>query len=349
MKACECVLILMPVVGNSRPVYEAHEKMASAAGGDCSHDCKHGDSHHEHEPEECPHTCKHSDADPCTTDPGVEDSCDYDRMIFAEIEAMGYKDSDTIKPEDLFEHDMMHFMGTAPMDAAIQHLKIDASHKVLDVGSGYGGPARYLVLKTGCSVVGVDSTQTSHDIGQTLTKRCEMADKVSHVCGKMEDIDIGKDKFDSALVVMTLFHVKWETRVKLLENVGRHLKPGGRLMVEEWVKKSDLSDEQVAYITKCGAPFITPETIATIEEEKKFLQDAGFKVSAVQDISEDMQAAAFHEVEKLQKNKEKFVRLHGQAMYDDNLPFYQLLTELWPLGYLFCVRVIAQNGSDIPK
>ena len=48
------------------------------------------------------------------------------------------------------------YQGIEANNEIIELLQVDASDKLLDVGSGIGGPARYISWKTGCSVDGFD-------------------------------------------------------------------------------------------------------------------------------------------------------------------------------------------------
>ena len=52
--------------------------------------------------------------------------------------------------------DQFHYKGIEANDEIIELLQVDASDKLLDVGCGIGGPARYISWKTGCAVDGFD-------------------------------------------------------------------------------------------------------------------------------------------------------------------------------------------------
>ena len=51
---------------------------------------------------------------------------------------------------------MFVYQGIEANNEIIELLQVDATDKLLDVGSGIGGPARYISWKTGCSVDGFD-------------------------------------------------------------------------------------------------------------------------------------------------------------------------------------------------
>src|SRR5262249_31758444 len=60
------------------------------------------------------------------------------------LAALGIGPADPIAPEQLFHLDQWHYHGTAAIDAAARSLAIAPGSRVLEVGSGIGGPARYL-------------------------------------------------------------------------------------------------------------------------------------------------------------------------------------------------------------
>ena len=58
-----------------------------------------------------------------------------------------------------------------------QRVSIKDYSRVLDVGCGIGGPARYLAHTYGCRVDGIDLTPELIETARVLTKRCELADR----------------------------------------------------------------------------------------------------------------------------------------------------------------------------
>ena len=56
---------------------------------------------------------------------------------------------------------------------------ITADMSVLDVGSGVGGPARFLAATYGCRVTGVDLSEPFVDAARYLTERTGLSGEVS--------------------------------------------------------------------------------------------------------------------------------------------------------------------------
>src|SRR6476620_11348969 len=90
---------------------------------------------------------------------------------------------DAITEEVLQQHDQDHYGGTAATDRLIAEAAVQADDVVLDVCSGMGGPARYLVWKTGCDVTGLDLTASRVDGATELTRAARLSASVRFVQG----------------------------------------------------------------------------------------------------------------------------------------------------------------------
>src|ERR1043166_3845162 len=67
--------------------------------------------------------------------------------------ALGPEDH-RLRPEQLAQLDQFHPGGPAATADLARMAEITSSDRVLDVGSGIGGPARFLAASHGCEVVG---------------------------------------------------------------------------------------------------------------------------------------------------------------------------------------------------
>ena len=68
--------------------------------------------------------------------------------------------ADAAKPENLHGLNMIHMGGVTATDALAEMANVQAGHRVLDVGSGVGGPARRIVSKYGAELWGVELSET---------------------------------------------------------------------------------------------------------------------------------------------------------------------------------------------
>src|SRR5215218_292864 len=72
------------------------------------------------------------------------------------LAALGIGPADPIPPDKLFALDQMHYHGTDAVRRAAELLGLGPGSRVLDIGSGFGGPARWLAHVVGCQVTAVE-------------------------------------------------------------------------------------------------------------------------------------------------------------------------------------------------
>jgi ubiquinone/menaquinone biosynthesis C-methylase UbiE len=103
--------------------------------------------------------------------------------------------------------------------------------QVLDVGGGFGGPARTLAVEFGCLVTGVDLTASYVRAAQALTARMRLDDRVSHHVGNALALPFPDETFD--LVWTQNSGMNIADKERLYAGFHRVLRPGGRLALQE--------------------------------------------------------------------------------------------------------------------
>jgi sarcosine/dimethylglycine N-methyltransferase len=83
-----------------------------------------------------------------------------------------------LAPQQLARLDQFHSRGLAATAQLARLVGISADMSVLDVGSGVGGPARYIAATYGCRVTGVDLSETFVDAARYLTQRTGQSEQV---------------------------------------------------------------------------------------------------------------------------------------------------------------------------
>lgn len=192
------------------------------------------------------------------------------------LHAIG-KSPDSVVPADLSPVDEFHMGWRAATEALIASLGLDAGMRVLDLGSGLGGPARHMAEAGGCRVTGIDLTQDYVDVANTLSEWCGMAGRVDFRQGSALDLPFDAGAFDAA----TLIHVGMNIADKkaLFGGVHRVLTPGGVFGVYDVMR---LRDGDTAWPMPWAAG---PETsfVETVDTYVRLLTDAGFTVESQAD------------------------------------------------------------------
>jgi SAM-dependent methyltransferase len=126
--------------------------------------------------------------------------------------------------------DQFHIGGAAAVDLLIPTLALTASDVVLDVGSGFGGPARHIARRTGNRVVGIDITPAYVDAARSLTDRAQLGDRVS-----FETADIASYQPEAQFQAAITMHVQMNVadKVSWFSHIAAQLDAGARLAVWE--------------------------------------------------------------------------------------------------------------------
>ena len=176
----------------------------------------------------------------------------------------------TLSLAQLAPLDQFHTRGilaTAELAAAAG---LEPSTRVLDLGCGIGGPARYLAATFGCKVTGLDLSPGFIETATYLTARCELSDRVTFQVGDALHLPFEDAAFDTVFLQHVAMNV--EDRPALYAEVRRILTSGGRFVSYDLV----LQDGDVVY----PAPWARDASTSFLLSEgntRRALEQAGFK------------------------------------------------------------------------
>lgn len=132
-------------------------------------------------------------------------------------------------PEDLKPVDEFHTGGVEATEMVLAPLGIGRDTRVLDVGSGIGGTARFIAHRYGARVTGIDLTPALVDTAQALSRLTGLSERTSFHVGSALGLPLATADFD----LVTMFHAGMNIPDKpaLFAEVFRVLVPGGRFVV----------------------------------------------------------------------------------------------------------------------
>jgi arsenite methyltransferase len=155
---------------------------------------------------------------------------DTTRRILEALSASGIG-SDKVAPDQLYPIDQFHARGIAATREAIAKLALAPGARVLDIGCGIGGVARYIAAETGSLVTAIDLTDGFLDAARELTRRCALDHLIDFRRGDALAMPFADGIFDAACCFSVSMNI--ENRQSLAREIHRVLKPGGRLALEE--------------------------------------------------------------------------------------------------------------------
>src|ERR1700761_8235532 len=151
------------------------------------------------------------------------------------LAALGPEDR-RLTSQQLGSLDQFHTRGLAATTELAQLAGVTADMSVLDVGSGIGGPARFLAATHGCRVTGIDLSEPFVDAARYLTERTGQSGLVSFQHGSALELPFDDGRFDAVLLQHVAMNIADRTR--LYREIRRVLKKGGRFATYDVVLKA---------------------------------------------------------------------------------------------------------------
>ena len=93
---------------------------------------------------------------------------------------------------------------------------VDRGAMVLDVGSGLGGPSRYLAATYGCHVTGIDLNSSFVEAARYLAERAGFVDQVAYECAEALALPYDNGRFDVAWTQHVAMNIQDRTRLYAL-------------------------------------------------------------------------------------------------------------------------------------
>ncbi|MGM0451595.1 MAG: class I SAM-dependent methyltransferase [Thermodesulfobacteriota bacterium] len=204
---------------------------------------------------------------------------DLSRKVFdAIVEEKGGLEN--LTADDLLAVDGFHIRGRRATVALSEMLSVQAADRVLDVGAGAGGTARYLSAQYGCRVVGMDLTPAYVKLAAELSSCVSLSEKTAFACGNAVELPFKGESFDRVWTEHIQMNIRDKDRY--VSELKRVLKPSGQIALHE------------VFTGPNGDPFLPapwasdPATsfMVDADEMKQIFTAAGLRVLDWQDVTE---------------------------------------------------------------
>jgi ubiquinone/menaquinone biosynthesis C-methylase UbiE len=185
---------------------------------------------------------------------------------------------DRLDQSDLAKLDQFHVGGLEATDRLARLAMIQPGDRVLDLGSGVGGPSRHLASAIGCRVTGLDLTKEYCDVATALAAATGLSHLVSYQQG-----DALATPFDDAT-----FDIVWTQHAAmnipdksgLYREIFRLLKKGGRFALHDVVAGQGTMRYPVPWASRQELSFLSSED-AMLDT----LTSAGFRNVVSEDVT----------------------------------------------------------------
>jgi sarcosine/dimethylglycine N-methyltransferase len=188
-----------------------------------------------------------------------------------------------LTPAQLAALDQFHTRGLAATAELAKLAGTTADMSVLDVGSGVGGPARFLAATYGCRVIGVDVSESFVDGARYLTERTGLSGQVSFETASALELPFDDGRFDVVLLQHVAMNIA--DRARLYREIRRVLKSGGRFATFDVVLNGGEPHYPVPWARTPATSFLL-----TAAATREAIEPAGFSTLTWKDDSEAAKA-----------------------------------------------------------
>ncbi|KAF5767529.1 putative phosphoethanolamine N-methyltransferase [Helianthus annuus] len=231
-----------------------------------------------------------------------------DRGFQKFLDNVQYKNTGILRYERIFGPGFVSTGGIDTTKEFVAMLDLKPGQKVLDVGCGIGGGDFYMAENFGVDVVGIDLSvnMIAFALERAIGLKCSVEFEVAD-CTKKSYPD---NTFDVIYSRDTILHI--QDKPALFRTFYKWLKPGGKVLISDYCRKSGTpSEDFAAYIKQRGYDLHDVETYG------QMLKDAGFGEVIAEDRTEQFKEVLRRELERFEKGKEEFIREFTEEDYND--------------------------------
>lgn len=207
-------------------------------------------------------------------------------------------------------------------------VKSDGITRILDLGAGYGGSARYLADRFGCQVTCLNLSETQNALNRTLTAEAGLTERVRVVYGDFENIPEPAGSFDIVWSQDAILHSG--NRKRVLDEVHRVLVSSGQFIFTDPMQSDSCPDGVLQPILDR----IQLSTLASFGFYRNELGTRGFKESPTEPLTDQLRMHYWRVGQALQDRYDEAVKLSGKTYVDNMINGLQHWVDGADRGYL---------------
>lgn len=181
---------------------------------------------------------------------------------------------------------------------------------VLEVASGSGGPALYLVRKNGCRITGIDINEEGLATAQQAALTAGLADAHFQFADVNKRLPFEDETFDAIMCIDSMNHFR--DRLGVLREWYRVLKSGRRILfTDPVVLTGPVSNEELATRSSIGFFLFMPPEVT-----EQFIKEAGFRLLRREDVTGNIELTSGRWHAARQRYRDELLVIEGEERYE---------------------------------
>ncbi|MBO9998594.1 MAG: methyltransferase domain-containing protein [Cyanobacteria bacterium SID2] len=180
-------------------------------------------------------------------------------------------------------------------------LKLHPEHKLVDLGSGYGGAARYIVKRAGCHVDCLNLSTAQNKINRQLNQAQGLDTFIQVFDGSFQNIPFPDRTYDIALSQDALLYS--DDRVRVFQEVFRVLQPSGQFLLTDVMLKNDCPLKLQAKTQE-----IVGLKLASVESYREVAREVGFNTLQIVEMPQQVTRQYQKTLDSLESNFDKLLQ-----------------------------------------
>jgi len=219
----------------------------------------------------------------------------------------------------------------------IPRLRLTPSSRLLDLGSGPGGPLTFLALRAGCSATGIDLSPAAIASATARAASLGLAGRVDARVGDSNDpLPFSSGSFDAAVSIDVVLHLR--DRAAVFREVARILATGGRfLFTDAGVVSGALSEAEAERRSVHGfTRFVAPGF------NERCLEGAGLRLVESADRTEALIASAKGRLASRIAHREEIEAVEGAERFASQRSYLETVIALSERGAVSRMMYLAE-------
>jgi SAM-dependent methyltransferase len=193
---------------------------------------------------------------------------------------------------------------------------------VLEIASGSGGPALYLVKKFNCRITGLDINEEGIKTANQQVQNAKITDSKFQLADVNQRLPFDDETFDAVMCMDSMNH--FPHRLGILKEWYRVLQAGRRILfTDPVVMTGPVSNEELAARSNIGFFIFIP-----LEITENFIREVGFKLLRREDVTGNVELTSGRWHAARQKHREDLIKIEGEERFDGLQKFFSTVHKL---------------------